>query len=186
MKKKVLRIVGSIMLALVMSFSIGLSFYSYNARVINNDALPMPFGLGISVVYSGSMEPTYSPGDLVFVTKADVYVKDDIVVFQRHEKAVMHRLLSINGDTVITKGDANNVADEPISVSDIKGKVVFTIPLIGHVIRFIKSTAGTIIRLAIAFFLFEVTFIREKIEQRKNRELLIKEIEQLKSESNEQ
>ena len=71
MKKKVLRIVGSILLALIMAFSIGLSFYSYNARVINNDALPMPFGLGISVVYSGSMEPTYSPGDLVFVTKAD-------------------------------------------------------------------------------------------------------------------
>lgn len=183
MKKKVLRIVGSILLALIMAFSIGLSFYSYNARVINNDALPMPFGLGISVVYSGSMEPTYSPGDLVFVTKADVYVKDDIVVFQRHEKAVMHRLLSVSGNTVITKGDANNVADDPISLSDIKGKVVFTIPWVGHIIRWIKSPLGIGIILAIAFLLFELSFICEKLEQRKKRQQLLKEIEDLKKEN---
>lgn len=182
MKKKVFKIIGIVTLVLILGFSIGLSFYSYNARVINNDALPMPFGLGVSVVYSGSMEPTFSPGDLVFVRPSDFYAVDDIVVFQKHEKAVMHRLISINGNTVITKGDANNVEDEPISLNNIKGKVVLTIPWVGHIFRFIKSTAGTITILAVAFVLFELSFILERRDQRKKREALKQEIEKIKEE----
>lgn len=186
MKKKVFRIIGAVTLALIVGFSIGLCFYSYNARVVNNDALPMPFGLGVSVVYSGSMEPTYSPGDLVFVRPADSYAVDDIIVFQRNEKAVMHRIIAIDENTVVTKGDANNVEDEPMSVSVIKGKVVLTIPWVGHIFRFIKSTAGTITILAVAFVLFELSFILEKRAARKKREELRQEIEKLKEDKEEQ
>ena len=180
MKKKVFKIIGYVLLALFLGFSIGLSFYTYNERVVNNNALPMPFGLGVSVVYSGSMEPTYSPGDLIFVTKPEAYAVDDIIVFQRNEKAVMHRLLSIDGNTIVTKGDANNVADDPMDISVLKGKVVFTIPWVGHIVRLIKTPWGIGIILGIAFLLFEFSFICEKLEQRRKRENLKKEIEELK------
>lgn len=182
MKSKKHRLALTVLLALVMSLSLGLSFYTYNARVVNNNALPMPFGLGVSVVYSGSMEPTYSGGDLIFVTKADSYELGDVVVFQTNKKAVMHRIIEIDGDTVVTKGDANNVADEPIPLASIKGKVRFHIPFVGHIVRLMKTTVGTVLILATAIFLFEYPFIREKREQRKKREELLKEIEQIKKE----
>ena len=47
----------------------GLQIYFVNAGRVMGDPLPMPFGYGAAVVLSGSMEPTYSAGDLLIVKK---------------------------------------------------------------------------------------------------------------------
>ena len=59
----------------------GLQIYFVNAGRVMGDPLPMPFGYGAAVVLSGSMEPTYSAGDLLIVKKADHYQTGDIVVY---------------------------------------------------------------------------------------------------------
>ena len=148
--------------------------------------MPMPFGVGVSVVLSGSMEPKFSAGDLIVVVEADDYAINDIVVYQSAKKAVVHRIIDIDEDRIITQGDANNVSDKPIDKSCIKGKVLFSIPYFGYVVSFLKSTPGTLIVLVLAFFLFEYSFIREKKEQRKKIAEIRNEIETLKKEQDTQ
>ena len=181
MKKKTWSIIGITALALVMVFVIVVSFYTYNARVVGGDAMPMPFGIGVSIVLTGSMEPEFYAGDLIVVVKSDNYAVDDIIVFQRNQKAVTHRIVSFAGDQVITRGDANTLEDEPIDRSTIKGKVLFATPKLGYLVSYMKTKVGTAVVLAIALFLFLYPLIREKQEQRKKIEEIQKEIETLKN-----
>ena len=86
--------------------------------------MPMPSGFGAAVILSGSMEPELSIDDLIIVKKSDNYDVGDIVVYQRNYELIVHRIVEINGNNVITKGDANNIEDDPISKKQIIGKVV--------------------------------------------------------------
>jgi signal peptidase len=81
---------------------------------------PRVFGYQIETVLSGSMAPTFSPGDAVLVTPeatADVRVGDvisyKIPVEDHHVET--HRIVRIisagRHPVVITKGDANTAAD---------------------------------------------------------------------------
>lgn len=80
---------------------------------------------GRYVVTSGSMSPAYPVGSQVYVVPASTYTIGDVVLVDRPEfsKPVLHRIVAIGGATVTTKGDANNEADAPISISRIVGKV---------------------------------------------------------------
>ena len=183
MNKRVKTIIRIVAIVLI-SALIGISIYSINAERLNGNALPMPLGFAASVVLSGSMEPELSTGDLIFVVSADEYNVDDVVVFQTGRIAVVHRIISIDGDSVITKGDANNIEDSPIPLSAIKGKVVLAIPLVGYLVNIIKTPIGTIILLGLAVLLLESSFKKEKTERENKIDELREEIEKLKSEQN--
>lgn len=180
--KKTFGIIKTILFALVLSFVIGISFYSFSARMVGHNQMPMPFGVGVSVVLSGSMEPEFSAGDLIVVTEADDYAIKDIIVFQGRTNTIVHRIVDIDGDTFITRGDANNLSDKPIERSAIKGKVKFSLPYLGYLVLFLKSTPGTIIVLALTFFLFEYSIIREKREKRQKLQEIRDAIEEYKRE----
>jgi signal peptidase len=181
MRKKIARSLATVLMALIVSLTLGLSFYSYNAKMLHHDAFPMPFGVGVSMVLTGSMEPEFYAGDLIVVTKADEYALRDIVVFQSGQSAVVHRIVEIDGDTCVTQGDANNTADEPIELSAIKGRVAFSIPKVGYVVSFIKRPIGTILLLGCAILLFERSFSKEKQEHKDKLENIREEIEKLKA-----
>ena len=175
------RTVRICLLALVAAI-IGLNVYMLNASRLAGDALPMPLGVGMTVVLSGSMEPELSVGDLLIVVRDDGYKVDDVVVFQDGRTGVVHRIISIDGDEVITRGDANNTEDSPIQYSQIKGKVVLAIPAIGYLVNIIKTPFGTVALLAIAVFLMEGSFDREKKADKDALDHIRREIERLKKE----
>ena len=179
---KRLKNIGRIILLAVISLIIGLRFYSWNAKTLAGNAMPMPFGVGASVVLSGSMQPALNVNDLVFVRKAGSYQVDDIVVYQSGNSLVIHRIRSIDGDVVITKGDYNNGEDDPISLSDIKGKAVGHIPAVGALVRFFKSPVGFILLLFAAAALFELPHLREKKRVAEEQERIKEEIRRLKGE----
>ena len=54
-------------LLIFVSLIVGVNIYLWNAQSLMGNALPMPFGYGAAVVLSGSMEPTFSTGDLILV-----------------------------------------------------------------------------------------------------------------------
>ncbi len=117
-------------------------------------ALPMIFGKGAAVVMSGSMEPNIPLDALIFVDESNDYQVGDIVVIEKPgHSLVVHRIITIDGDDIITKGDANNVADEPIKLSDIKGEVFFYIPYVGYAINFLKTPLGSMLLLFIVVFI---------------------------------
>lgn len=179
MKKIVKTIVRIALLALV-ALIVGMNLYTLNATRLAGDAVPMPLGVGGAVVLSGSMEPELSVGDLMIIKEQATYAIGDVVVFQDGSTAVVHRIIDMNEDTVTTKGDANNVADEPIPKDRIKGAVVAVIPLVGYAVNLIKTPVGTIVILLLAVWLLERSFRKEKVSDAQALAELRAEIEALK------
>ena len=140
----------------------------------------MPFGFGMTVVLSGSMEPELSVDDLLIVAAKDSYEVGDVVVFQTQRTAVVHRIIAINGDEVITRGDANTADDEPITMANIKGKVVCAIPFVGYIVHLIKTPLGTLLLLGLAFWLLEASFKKDKAQKNAELDAIRQEIEALK------
>ena len=176
--KVALRIVSLCVISLI----IGFTFYSWNAQTLTGNAMPMPFGVGMSVVLSGSMEPALSVNDLVIVREADSFAVGDIAVYQDGATLVIHRIVSIDGDEVITQGDANLVEDDPITVSAIKGKMVAYIPFVGVIVRFLKTPVGSILLIAAAILLFELPHRRERKKVTDEQDKIKEEIRKLKGE----
>lgn len=158
----------------------GLQIYFVNAGRVMGDPLPMPFGYGAAVVLSGSMEPTYSAGDLLIVKKADHYQTGDIVVYQTGQNLVVHRITDMNGETVTTQGDANNAPDEPFAVTQIKGISVGSIPFVGTWFRILKTPAGLMAAFLCTVFLTEVSFRKQSDAGAAELEKLKEEIQRLK------
>ena len=130
---------------------LGVYAYIWNANQLAGNRLPMPFGYGFSVVLSGSMEPELSVNDLIVVRASDRYAVGDVVVYQSKGELIVHRVVELNGQEVVTKGDANNAADAPIAYEQLKGKVVGRVPGVGIVIQALKTPVGfcTVLLLAI-------------------------------------
>ena len=179
--KKLKDIIRVTLIALVAAI-IGLKIYSWNAETLVGNAMPMPFGYGSAVVLSGSMEPELSVNDLIIVRQKDIYEIGDIVVYQNGYDLIVHRIININDKTVITMGDANNIADEPISRKNIKGSVVISIPFVGVVVNFLKSTIGIIVMIVAAFLLIEMSFHQKKKRDYKDIDAIKAEIRRLKEE----
>lgn len=155
MKKKPFR-VFKIAIYVLLLCGIGYAcIYSLIAKRYFKDPVPMPFGVGASIVMSGSMEPEIATGDLVFVIKASKYEVGDVILFRSGNSCVLHRIVAIDGQEVITRGDANNTNDEPISTSDIKGVYIGKIDNVQGRIEELSSPtvlligAGTVVALAI-------------------------------------
>ena len=142
----------------------------------------MPLGFGLTVVLSGSMEPALSVGDMLVVAPQESYEVEDVVVFQTGRSAVVHRIISINEEGVITRGDANNTEDEPIALESIKGKVIIVIPFVGYIVNLIKTPIGTIILLGLAVWLLEGSFKKDKKQNDAELDAIRAEIERLKNE----
>lgn len=158
---------------------IGINFYLINSATLSGNRLPTPFGYGISAVLSGSMEPTISVGDLIVVKQTDDFTVGDIVVYQSGSAAIVHRIIDMDGDAVITKGDANNVPDEAFDKSCVKGVVTVTVPYLGSVMWALKSPVGILAMLGAAILLMELSFRREKAEKADEQEQMRAEIRAL-------
>jgi signal peptidase len=96
------------------------------------------------VILSGSMEPTVSPGDVVIVDRsASVGVGDVITFSDGGEVPTTHRVIGVQDGQYVTQGDANQYPDSnPVAPSNVLGRVVLTIPLIGHVILWVNTPLG--------------------------------------------
>jgi signal peptidase I len=178
-KQGVLRTILFVFISLLL----GLGVYSCNAQNLTGNLMPMPFGVGMGVVMSGSMEPKMSVDDFIVVVKREAYSEGEIVVYQEHRLLVVHEIIRIEEDMVTTKGAANNSEDEPIPMSAIKGEVVLQIKGVGKVVRWMKSPFGTLLILTIAFLLLAKSYKAESKQSDETNELneIKQEIERLKA-----
>ena len=91
------------------------------------------FKIRLYKVGSGSMEPILKVNDIILVKENDEYQPNDIVTFIDEQKMVVtHRIIIINDEEIITKGDANNDEDKPIKKEMIIGKMIFKFRLFGY------------------------------------------------------
>lgn len=117
------------------------------------------------VVLTGSMEPTYSVGSVIYykqVPKEEIKQGDAITFTLNDNTFVTHRVNKIENDMYETKGDANESPDpEKVSYDNIKGKVQkLYIPYIGYYINFVGHNMYLIpivvIILALEFILSNI------------------------------
>lgn len=181
-KKKMIKTVLRIVALSCVGIFLGCNIYLWNAQSLTGNALPMPFGVGVAVVLSGSMEPELSVDDVIFVRQQDSYAEGDVVVFQSGGSVVVHRIVKLEGETVVTKGDANNTNDAEMNVSAIKGIVTGHVDGLGALVRLLKSPMVSIGLLAGAVFLMERSYRKDKQKGDDEMDAIKAEIRRLKAE----
>lgn len=85
------------------------------------------FGYSVLSTETGSMAPTIEKGDIVIIKIGDEIRENDIITYKKNNVLITHRIMNIDGDTIIAKGDYNNTEDEPITKSQVIGKSVFIV-----------------------------------------------------------
>ncbi|MEO1772246.1 signal peptidase I [Candidatus Enterococcus ferrettii] len=148
---------GKYLFTILLSIILLFNLYGIYQRKIHHQQFPMAFGFGYAIVSSGSMEPTLSWGDLIVVQRKGSYQAADIVTFAQPEDKypITHRIVSINEESIVTKGDANTSSDLPIHNEQIFGKVILIIPFIGNLLKVISSPLGImllVILLLLSFY----------------------------------
>jgi signal peptidase I len=82
------------------------------------------FGEARLPVTGSSMFPSMQPGDLLEIRRpAGPIQTGDVVVFKRHGRLVVHRVVGQTGDLFITRGDRLRYPDAPVPAADILGFV---------------------------------------------------------------
>ncbi len=109
------------------------------------------------VITSGnSMEPKIHQGDLVLARQRSAYGVGDVVLFYspvlgRH---VLHRIVAVDGDRFVTKGDHNGYRDpERVLRSRVQGEAALLFPGLGKPITWLRSPQNA------AFVLFLLVFL---------------------------
>lgn len=131
-------------------------------------------GLQVYTVLSGSMEPSYHVGSLIYVKKTDTaqLKAGDVITFLLDEKTVAtHRIVEVVPDgedaSVIrfrTKGDANSTEDgKLVHYKNVIGTPVFTIPFLGYIANYIQHPPGTYIAIAAGIILLLLMFLPDLI-----------------------
>lgn len=116
------------------------------------------FGYEVLVVQSGSMEPAYHVGSLVYVKPVEVEELGigDVITFELGGSVRgTHRIIEVLDDngtrSFRTKGDNNDHADaNPIRSESIVGEVKFSLPYLGFLVVFIQQPPGTYFAISIA------------------------------------
>ncbi len=119
------------------------------------DHIPSVAGFSPVICLSGSMEPTFSTGDMILIRHvADpaALEKGDVICYLTGEGiAVTHTIVQVtdlDGQVrYVTQGDANNTADQlAVSPDQIEG--VYTgvhIPKLGSLAMFMQTTTGMLL-----------------------------------------
>lgn len=127
-------------------------------------------GLQPYVVLSGSMEPTYSVGSLIYVKSTDykqLKVGDPITFLVSEDTVATHRIIEVLPDEddpntirYFTQGDANDAPDgSSVHYKNIIGKPVFSIPYLGYVSNYIQTPPGKYVAISGCALLMLLVFL---------------------------
>ena len=144
-------------------------YYIYQIKIAKNDYANL-FGYTFFEVATGSMSPTMEIGDVVIVKITKQVEQNDIIVYVDGENIITHRLIEINDNELIAKGDANNSEDKPIQQDMVLGEVIQILPKIGIWRKIFTSSevVGLILVLIVLFsaiFMFSGSDSKEKEEK---------------------
>ena len=167
-KGKILDKITNIVLnILIFIFGVVLLISIYNniqVKLLGNDYSSF-FGYSVFEVQTGSMGEAIEPGDWIIVKYSRNVKIDDIVTFKQDGEFITHRVIEAYQGTFVTKGDANDAKDDPITQEQIVGKVVKILPAFGI---FKKTIFNPIVLVAIivTIYLVNLTFKKNKKEKK--------------------
>ncbi|PIU01971.1 signal peptidase I, partial [bacterium (Candidatus Torokbacteria) CG09_land_8_20_14_0_10_42_11] len=141
MFKKIFRVIYYVLLGGLATIALLLVFSRF----------PIAGRLQTLMVLSGSMEPKIKTGSVVLVKGASTYKTGDVVTFKGEGKTpTTHRIVAETDEGFVTRGDANNADDlKKLAPQNILGKALFSIPYLGYLIAWARTTPGLIILIVI-------------------------------------
>lgn len=155
--KKILNVISTILVAIV----VVLALLLVGARFI---------GLNVYTVLSGSMEPTYHVGSLIYVkdVNTDELKAGDVITYMLDEDTIVtHRIADVIPDetdpSIIrfqTKGDANDSIDGSlVHYKNVIGTPVFSIPKLGYLANYIQKPPGRYIAISAGAIILLLVFL---------------------------
>ena len=186
--KKICRWIFDIILFIILAIALIMAYNHIQINIKGNTYTTM-LGYSAFEVATGSMSNTIEIGDVILVKLIEPnepVSENEIVVFTQDTTLVTHRIIKINGDQIITKGDANNKEDDPITRKQIIGKVVKIIPNV-KMWKEIILTPKVLIPSSISILLLWIFFSYDKEKNVKTTNKIIEKQENIEEdiESNE-
>lgn len=181
--KKICRWIFDIILFIILAIALIMAYNHIQINIKGNTYTTM-LGYSAFEVATGSMSNTIEIGDVILVKLIEpneTLSENEIVVFTQDTTLVTHRIIKINGDQIITKGDANNTQDDPISRGQIIGKVVKIIPDV-KMWKEIILTPKVLIPTSISILLLWIFFSYDKEKDVKKIKKVIEEQEYIDEE----
>jgi len=115
------------------------------------------------------MEPAINTGDVVIAGPAGAIggIKPgSIVTYESGQDVITHRVVSIDGDTLITKGDASEDTDSrPVQLSQVKGSYLFKIPYIGYFTSFLRTRLGWFLAIILPAIVLAGFLVKDIIKE---------------------
>lgn len=147
-------------LVVIIVFTVALSLIT---RI--NGETPSVFGYSIFRVSSGSMEPELMVGDIILdkaVKNPEDLKVGDVITFKSNDYGdmlVTHKVIKApyeeNEKLMLqTKGIANDLADKPISVDNVKGIMICKVDYLDTVYNIFLSPWGLLILIALIVIIF--------------------------------
>lgn len=136
------------------------------------------FGFRVYGVLSGSMEPAYPTGSLIYVRNVnpdDLRIGDAITFSLSPNVIATHRIVGIIPDEnnpafrrFQTKGDANRSVDTAlVNPSNIIGKVAFSLPYLGKMADYIQKPPGIYVAILISAVLIFLVLLTDSKASKK-------------------
>ena len=163
--RKIIKKIWNIITNLIVVLAVLLAIALVGVRLV---------GLQVFTVLSGSMEPTYHVGSLIYVKDVDYKELEagDIITFMLDENTVAtHRITEVIPDRAEpdtlryrTKGDANKTEDGSlVHYKNVLGSPVFTIPYLGYFADYIQNPPGTYTAVSVGAVLLLLVFLPDLI-----------------------
>ena len=135
------------------------------------------FGIQVYGVLTGSMEPTYPTGSLIYVksVNAQELRVNDVITFSLTPGVIAtHRIVEVvpdeNNPSILrfrTKGDANNDVDASlVSAGNIVGKVAFSVPGLGYLASYIQQPPGIYVAILVGGLMIAFVFYTDSLENK--------------------
>ena len=170
--KKTVKKVWNIITSVIVTLALFLAIAFVGVRLV---------GLRVFTVLSGSMEPAYHTGSLIYVKKVN-YTElqfGDVITFMLDEDTIAtHRIVEVVPDetdsSVLwfrTKGDANEAMDGGlVYYKNVIGTPVFSIPKLGYLANYIQHPPGMYVAISVGAILFLFVILPELFSKDEGKE----------------
>jgi len=138
-----MKVLSRVVLAILILILAGLAFLYFSP------------GYDLRLVRSESMKPAVNMGDLIITGPVNGPINGEvkpgtIVTYEYKKELITHRVESIDGEALVTKGDAVEGPDPwPVEMSNVRGVYLFKIPYVGYMTSFVQTKLGWFLSIII-------------------------------------
>ena len=166
---KIAKILRNVVINIVLFFLVIVAcisvYISVQINILEKEYVNI-FGYTYFKVETASMADTIMIGDIVIVKINGDFLENDIISYKENNKIITHRIVKIDNDKIITKGDNNNVADSEIFQKDVIGKVVFVVKNV-EIWKMVFKDVRVKVPLLMCIILFVILIIYEESREYK-------------------